>query len=269
MEGSPHRSIGEAQGGFQSIAAVDHALALLKTLATSAEPLGVNELARRIGLHKSTVSRLLRTLEGHHFIQRDASHGRISLGLGVVALAGPMLGAMDVIAIGRPVLERIASTTGETVSLALWNGREAVMVEQVLGTRTVVHYTWRGKAVSAHSTAVGKVFLAFLPENEVRAILAAPLERYTEYTIVDPVKIQAEISRIRGAGFALNVEENELESCGVAAAAYDFHGKVATVLNIAIPKYRFDEEQQRRLAEIVVEGARELSGKLGYGNGAR
>nr|WP_249730075.1 IclR family transcriptional regulator [Chelatococcus sp. YT9] len=268
MEGSLDRRVAERQGGFQSIAAVDHALAVLKTLATSAEPLGVNELARRIGLHKSTVSRLLRTLENHHFIQRDATHGRISLGLGVVALAGPMLGAMDVIAIGRPVLERIANTTGETVSLALWNGQEAVMVEQVLGTRTVVHYTWRGKAVPAHSTAVGKIFLAFLPDSEVRPILAAPLERFTEYTIVDPERMAAEIARIRHSGYALNFEENELESCGVAAAAYDFNGKVATVLNIAIPKYRFDEEQQMRLAKIVVEGARELSGKLGHGNRA-
>jgi DNA-binding IclR family transcriptional regulator len=264
MEGSVTTRSSDAASGFSGIAAVDHAVILLKTIAASAEPLGVNELARRLGLHKSTVSRLLRTLELHHFIRRDVHHGRISLGLGVVALAGPMLGEMDAIAVGRPILKRIAAETGETVSLALWNGREAVMVEQVLGTRTVVHYTWRGKAVPAYSTAVGKIFLAFLPEPEVRLVLAGPLQKFTQFTITEPEALAAELDRVRRRGYALNIEENELESCGVAAPSYDLRGNVAAVLNVAIPKYRFAPDQQEQLAEVVLKGARDLSAQLGY-----
>jgi DNA-binding IclR family transcriptional regulator len=184
---------------------VDHAVLLLKLLAESAEPLGVNELSRRLGVHKSTASRLLRTLERHHLVRRDANDGKISLGPGVVALAGPMLGEMDAIAVGRPIVEALAQQTGETVSLGIWNGREAVIAEQVLGTRNVVSYT-RGRAVPAHSTAVGKTFLAFLPDAAVRPVLEGPLPRLTEFTIVDRAALEAEISQIRRQGYALNCE---------------------------------------------------------------
>lgn len=249
--------------GTPGIAAVEHAVGLLKLLAASAVPLGVNELARRAGLHKSTASRLLRTLERHQLVRRDAEHGRVSLGLGLVALAGAMLAETDVIALARPVLATIAAETGETVSLALWNGREAVMVEQVLGTRAVVHYTWRGKAVPAHSTAAGKVFLAFLPEAAVRPVLEGPLPAHTPSTIVEPGALAAEIARVRRDGYALNIEENERESCGVAAPALDFRGQVAAVLNMAVPMHRFGAEQRRHLAALVMHGARDLSTQLG------
>jgi DNA-binding IclR family transcriptional regulator len=241
---------------------VDHAVLLLKLLAESGEPLGVNELSRRLGVHKSTASRLLRTLERHHLVRRDADHGRISLGPGVVALAGPMLGEMDAIAVGRPIVQALAEETGETVSLGIWNGREAVIAEQVLGTRNVVSYT-RGRAVAAHSTAVGKTFLAFLPDAAVRPVLDGPLPRFTEFTIVERTALEAEIKQIRQLGYAINYEENELEACGIAAAVFDFRGEVAIVLNVAIPSFRF-KEQKESLAKIVVDHARKLSSQLGY-----
>lgn len=253
---------GEATVVGEALGPVDHAVLLLKLLADSAVPLGVNELSRRLGVHKSTASRLLRTLERHHLVRRDAGHGRISLGPGVVALAGPMLGEMDAIATGRPIVEALAQQTGETVSLGIWNGREAVIAEQVLGTRNVISYT-RGRAVPAHSTAVGKAFLAFLPDAAVRPVLEGPLPRLTQYTIVDRVALENEISKVRQQGYALNCEENELEACGVAAAAFDFRGEIAIVLNIAIPSFRF-KDQQDYLARIVMDGARELSSQLGY-----
>src|SRR4051794_22779047 len=253
---------GETATVSAALGPVDHAVLLLKLLAESAMPLGVNELSRRLGVHKSTASRLLRTLERHHLVRRDAAHGRISLGPGVVALAGPMLGEMDAIAVGRPIVEALAEQTGETVSLGIWNGREAVIAEQVLGTRNVVSYT-RGRAVAAHSTAVGKTFLAFLPEAAVRAVLESSLSRFTPFTIVDRAALEAEIRQIRQKGYATNCEENELEACGIAAPVFDFRGEVAIVLNVAIPTFRF-KEQKENLAKVVIDRARELSSQLGY-----
>src|SRR3990172_8475448 len=104
------------------VAAVSHAIAILGTIHTAGRSSRVNEIARRVRLHKSTVSRLLATLESHGFVERNAENGTFALGVSLVALVGPLLANLDVVKMARPVLQAMALESGETVCVAMWKG---------------------------------------------------------------------------------------------------------------------------------------------------
>jgi DNA-binding IclR family transcriptional regulator len=243
---------------------VDSAIAVLKALPSDGSTTGVSQLARHLGLHKSKVSRILATLEGHHFVQRDPESGRVSLGLGLIALVGPLLGRLDVAKAAKPVLDAIAAETGETAFIALWCDQQALMVEQTIGTRAVVHHSWPGKMVPAHTTAAGKVFLAFLPPDAVARVLQPELPACTPFTITGRPELLAELRRTVECGYAVNDQENELESCGVAAPVRRHGGDVVAALTLAVPKHRFDARLDL-LARAVVRAAERVSRRLGWG----
>ena len=254
----------KARKPFTHVAAVTHAITLLKALPTNGEKIGVNELARRVGLHKSTVSRLLTTLGEHELIERHGETGHINLGIGLLAMVSPLLGRLDAVKAAKPILDIVAQETGETASLALWSGHEAVMMEQTLGARAVMHYAWPGKCVPAHTTAVGKVFLAHLPPASLDKVLAAGLKRHTSFSVTDPAELKRELQQIRALGFADNDQENELESCGIASIVRNFRGDPAAALTVAVPKHRFELHQKKAIISSVLRGAEKLSRRLGY-----
>ena len=246
----------EAGGASETAGPVDHAVLLLKLLAESAEPLGVNELSRRLGVHQSTASRLLRTLERHHLVRRDTSHGRISLGPGVVALAGPMLGEMDAIAVGRPIVQALAQQTGETVSLGDLE-RPRGRHRRAGPGDTECRKLHAGKS-RCRAFDGGRQDLPGLSPGRGGAPGAgrslAAADRVHDR---GPRRPRWRNQAIRSQGYAINCEENELEACGIAAPVFDYRGEVAIVLNIAIPSFRF-KDQKQDLARIVMDSAREL-----------
>src|SRR5699024_840957 len=124
------------------------------------EPLlGVNEIARRVRLHKSTVSRILSTLEQVDLVERDEMSGRFRLGIGVIGLAGPLLANLDVRRVAYAALEKLVELTNETAALALWNGWESIVVEQIPSPRQVKHTTPLGVRFAKASSASVQVFL--------------------------------------------------------------------------------------------------------------
>ncbi|MEC7762981.1 MAG: IclR family transcriptional regulator [Pseudomonadota bacterium] len=245
------------------IGAVAHAIGLLRQLGASKTPLGVNELARRVSLHKSSVSRLMSTLENYGFVEREDPDGRYGLGVELVALAGPMIADLDVVKVSRPVLRQMADETGETVYVAVWSGRDTIMIEQAKGERAVAHYAAPGTSMPTHASAAGKLFMAFRPDT-YRSVMAEPeLEVFTEFTHVGDA-LQAELEEIRQNGFAVNDQEYELESCGVAAPIRDVNGVVVGALTVAAPKHRFSARQQMNMAVLIVRQAAELSRRMGF-----
>jgi DNA-binding IclR family transcriptional regulator len=256
---APSPTTGKTSGG---VSTVNHAIAVLKALPSSGASIGVNEIARITGLHKSSVSRLLTTMEKHQFVQRDSSNRRVGLGVGLVALVSPMLGNLDLMRMSKPILTELANETGETAILAVWNGREAVMLEQVIGPQAVVHYAWPGKTVPGHTTAAGKVFLAMLP-NAFPQHPQAEYKRYTRYTRTAISEIAADLQLCRDKGYTMNDEENELESCGVAAPVFDFRNNVVAALSLAVPKHRFNEATLPKLINCTIDQAKKLSAHLG------
>ncbi|PZP16905.1 MAG: IclR family transcriptional regulator, partial [Kocuria rhizophila] len=108
---------------------IDNALAVLRCFSTEEPLLGVTEIAHRVGIHKSTASRLLSTLESSDLVERDPMSRQFRLGMGLISVAAPLLANMDVRRVAYPVLQDLTSQSGETTALVLWNGYESVCVE--------------------------------------------------------------------------------------------------------------------------------------------
>jgi DNA-binding IclR family transcriptional regulator len=253
----------KSQGGG-AVQSVGRAVAILEMLADGSGEIGVTELGHRLGVHKATASRLVATLAGHGLVERNPETDRYRLGFGVVRLAAAALGRLDLVQVARPVLQRLAEQTQETVNLAVLDGDRVTNIDQFTGSRSVVAVSWVGKRTPLHCTSNGKVLLAHLPDREVDRVLSRPLERLTPNTIVDPAVLRGQLREARARGYAYTVEELEVGLNAVAAPVREARGEVVAAVSLAGPAYRLPRARIPELARLVVEAAGEVSRRLGY-----
>jgi len=256
MEPDGHRT-----GGIQS---VERAIAVLKLFGESEPDLGVTELARRLKLHKSTVSRLLSTLEAGGFVQQDPRNGRYRLGLQLATLAGLALTQYDLRDVARPLLADLATEAGETTTLSVLDTDVAVNIDQVLGPHPVKHIGWIGRRLPLHCTAAGKPLLAHLHEEVVDRLLSRPLERFTEHTMIEPLEVRQELDRVRACGYAVGEKEFEADLSAVGAAVFDHRGEVVASITISGPAFRMDPDRMPNLGLSVRRTANRISARLGH-----
>ncbi len=243
---------------------VARAIALLDVLADSEVGLGVNELARRIGVSASTASRLLATLQDAGVVDRSEG-GPYRLGLRLVALSDRVLAQLDVRARARPLLARLGADTGETATLSVPGEGEAITVDFVPSPSSVVSMARVGRPSVPHATATGKVMLAFVAAASPRA--GGPLTAYTERTITDPATLAAELSAVRERGWAQAIGEREPDLGAVAAPVFGRGGELAAILGVQGPASRLPAATRKALRQPLIDAAAELSRALG-GTGA-
>ena len=159
MAGRPRQENGQVQGAAASLL---NGLAVLEAFSVQNPVLGVTEVAQRVGLHKSTVSRILGGLTEAGYVQRDEETGRYRLGLGLLALSGPLLADLDVRRAAVPYLEQLTESTQETSAISVWNGHEAIVVEQVPSPYQVKHTATIGTRYNKFESSSVRVFLAEL-----------------------------------------------------------------------------------------------------------
>jgi DNA-binding IclR family transcriptional regulator len=241
----------ESRGGYQRIQAVDRAVALLKAVADSSTPPTVLELAQTCRINRSTAWRLLRTLEHHGLVDRDPITQRYTVGYGAISVAAAVTDDALVRRL-RPVIEKLAIRTGESVTLAVAKRFNLVYVDQV-DPPDLIMPTWLGKPLPLHATSGGKVFLAWLRPDEREAILPKELPRYTENTITDRAELDRQLDAIRQTGYALCDREYEEFSSGASAAVLNSRQYPIVVINIWGPAPR---NPLSRLHEIGLEAVR-------------
>ncbi len=244
-------------GPRQRVASVARALALLDEVARSDAGLGVNELARRIGVNASTASRLLATLEEGGFLERSPD-GPYRLGLKFVALSDRVLGRLDVRERARPWLTWLVEETGETATLSVPGAGEAITVDFVPSSSSVVSMARVGRPSVAHATAAGKVMLAFGPP-------AAPgeLTAFTERTIIDPDALAAELEAVRTSGIAEAVGEREPDLNALAVPVIGRGDELVAILGLQGPATRLPASTRRALRAPLGKAASELGRSLG------
>ena len=200
---------------YQRIQAVDRAMVLLKTVAGSETAPTVLELARRCDINRTTAWRLLRTLEHHGLVDRDAVTHRYTVGY---AAAGIAAAAADdaLVRRARPVLQDLADRTGEAVNLAVIKRSAVVPVEQV-DPANVTMPSWLSKPLPLHATSGGKAFLAWLAPDEQEAVLPKELARYTDRTVTDRDQLRRDLQNARSSGYAVCAREYENFTSGVSA----------------------------------------------------
>lgn len=236
---------------------------VLEILARDGEA-GVSEIARHLGVHSSTASRLIRALEAHDLVERPGGNGRIRLGVGLLRLAGATAAQLDLSTQAQPVCDSLAAEVGETVNVAILSGGVALNICQAQGSSTVSTQNWVGQRTVLHATSSGKVLLAYLDSRERSTLLRGSLERFTEHTTTSVRALRAELKAIRAAGWAQVIEEYE-EGLNAAAAPVRAHdGAVIAAISAAGPAYRLSPERLPDVAAAIAQAGADVSRRMGY-----
>src|SRR5919198_147220 len=241
---------------------LDRALTLMDALAEG--PSTLDQLADRVGVHKSTVLRLLRTLEAHRFVQRDGIRF-YRLGTGLFDLAHRALEDRDVRRLGEPALRDLNATTGHTVHLASYEGGEVIYIDKYESRHNVRMYSRIGKRAPLHCTAVAKVLVAALPEAERRAVAASlDYPARTPNSIRTPEAYLAELARVAERGFAIdNAEHEDFINC-IASPIRGTRGEVLAAMSLSVPQVILDLDGLLELVPDLLSAAEKASAECGW-----
>jgi IclR family KDG regulon transcriptional repressor len=249
-----------------TLSSVQNAARLLKEFGSAEGALGVTELARRLGLGKSTVHRLLATLTAERILEHDPATGTYRLGLMMWELGARVSVHRVLHDAATTVIEELRNATKETVQVAVLDGREVVYVERLESPHTLRIFGRVGHRNSAHCTSTGKVLLAHLPGRRQAALLEGwRLERKTDATVCDLAQLRAELERVRAQGWAENIGESEVGVASVAAPVRNARGEVIAAISVAGPVMRVNGDTLRRFFRAsVIQAADAISDQLGW-----
>jgi IclR family pca regulon transcriptional regulator len=235
------------------VQSVDRAFAILE--AVSSRPAGVTAIAERVRLPKSTVARLLQTLEELEAVERvDGPRWRV--GPGVAALAGAASPERSLVALARPHLARLVDDLSEDAGLALPDGYEVHYVDHVESDNPVQVRDWTGTRAPMHAVPSGLVLLAEWPSEALDAYVGRGLVRLTSRTVTEPAALRRRLAEARAAGSAWGREEFAEGINSVAAPVRDPRGKAIAAIHVHGPAYRFPPPRsEARIAALVVAAA--------------
>jgi IclR family acetate operon transcriptional repressor len=236
----------------------DRALRVLQEFGAPNQALTVSKVADRLGIHRSTVSRLVGTLESRGFLERPGPGELLRLGPEVARLGRVALAGRELASIARPVMDRLAGDTRETVTLAVPAGGDVLTVAQSEGKHFIASGNWVGVRTAAHCCSDGKVLLAFgaleLPPGR--------LTRFAPATIVDRRALARELQLVRARRAAVCVSELEDGLVGLAVPVRDA-GACIAALCISGPAYRLDRDAVERFVPACLAATDELEERLG------
>ena len=233
-------------------------MTVLDLLGESQDGLTVAELARRLGVHPSTASRLLGTIAAGGLIEREGSTQRFRIGARIVGLAAAAVDRLPVVSQARPQLEHLSAVTSETANLAIRDGFHVVYVDQVTPAQTVVMASWVGRRSPVHASSSGKVLVAFGDPTLQESVLAQALDAVTARTIVAPAELRRVWAQTRRQGYAASSGELE-DGLVTIAAPVMVDGRAVAAISVSGPAFRLPQRDVPRLGHDVIDAARAAS----------
>lgn len=248
------------------VQSVVRAFEILGTFTLETPHLGVSEIAARVDLNRTTVHRLLATLEHCGVIIQDPVSRKYRLSARVLQYANVFLHRSDIRSVALDPMTRLRDETGETCGLHVREHWTRVIIAQVESTQALrMTYPNLGEAVPLHLGAPGRVILAFLPEHQIESYLAQKsLVRLTAHSLTDPRVLRHEIEVIRRQGYAVSRQERRQGVVSIAAPIFDRQGQVVASVNVSGPLQRLDDEAVATIAPLVVRAAQDISWGLSH-----
>lgn len=243
----------------EPIRAVDRALDILLCFTRQTPRLTMTQIAEQVGMNKSTVHRLLGTLEKKHFIQRDPSTGLYQLGIRLLQMAYLTLEQNDLRKYATPFLRHLCDLHLETITLSILDDADVVFLDVVESPRRVKLAAHTGQHLPAFATAAGKAMLAYLPEQTVKTILERGMQPYTPKTIQSQKIFLNALSLIREQGFAVAEQEYEDGINAVAAPILGSKGFPIAAITVAGPAYRLTKDRMSEIGPTVLATAKEIA----------
>jgi DNA-binding IclR family transcriptional regulator len=234
------------------IKVLDKAIRILELLAQSNRGIRVKDLISMASLNKSTALRILRALESHELAGRDGS-GAFVLGSRVLWWENCYRRNFELLAVVRPVLEKLRDLTGETVTFSILMGQQTVVIDQVVSRNVTSTRFELGLSAPLHAGASGRVILAYLSEDEQkRCLRSSHLRHLTDKTITSRVKLERQLKQCRSKGFTVSRGERTPNTCSIAAPVLSRAGQVAGVVSIIGPADRLRQKAIKFIAPRLV-----------------
>lgn len=253
---APHKaSGGRDRDGKYFSKVIGKALDIIDILRSSPQPLSLNELTLRIDLAKSSVFRVLHTLEVSGYIDRDAT-GRYTVPADLRASAPGQVRAALVEA-AMPAVKELSREFQETVSLAMRFENRIEVVGTIESPHLIRMGNTVGRIVPPHASSLGKAVAAFQPEDvRDRLVRSYGIHRFTDHTVTDEVELKREFELVRTRGYSTDQEESVLEGCCFGVPILDAHGDAIAAISISSPKTRIrDEQMQKRIVAALLRAA--------------
>jgi IclR family KDG regulon transcriptional repressor len=249
-----------------TIQSVSHALDILESFTRTEDELGVTDLAKRLGLHKNNVFRLLATLEHRGYIEQNKSSENYRLGPKTLQIGAIFIDQRECRRQARPILENLMASSGETAVVAVLRGNKVIYMDTVETPRTVRAISRIGAMHPAHCTAVGKVQLAAQQTSEIERLYPEMnLAQLTDKSIATLDDLLSELRKIREKGYAFENEEADIDVRSIAVPVRDFSGNVIGAIGIVAPSHRMTDEliQKGDLTTMVKDAGKAISLKMG------
>jgi len=246
--------------GTKTLQSLERGIDLLFLFTAERPTLSLPEIAKALGLPTSTVYRLVATCCKKNVLARDARARRYELHASLLRLQHVLRARLDIRRIALPHLEELALASGETSQLFLLQGNNVVCAEAVSSPNMIRFMPERGRAIPLHASALGRVVLAFLPDEFLRKYLQqVGLQAMTPHTLTDATKLRALLRQIRRQRYALTFQQMYLGARGVAVPIFDPAGAVVASMGISGPHPRFTDRKARGLVEPLRKHSEAIS----------
>jgi IclR family transcriptional regulator, KDG regulon repressor len=246
----------------QSVRSVERALDILLCFTRNEPVCSLTQIAERVGMSKSTVHRLLATLESKRFISRDKVTGLYRLGFRFVEMAS--LVDKDLQQWAQPYLQRLSEECGETVDMSVLDGSSVIYLYVVESPQRVKIAAAVGQRLPAFCTASGRALMAYLPEDQIEKILAEGFPRYTDRS---PDSVEAVLEKLRATrerGFAVSEREYEAEISAVAAPILGIDNRPLAAIAMVGPSYRLTLERMLVLGQSLKKTTETIAREVGH-----
>ena len=238
---------------------------VLECLSDDKDGLKTSDLAARLQLDRSTLYRILLSLEKCGFVEKDEKTGVFTVGIAAIEIGNACLRRMDFIQISKPVMLDLSMQAQEAVHLGVLSDTEIVFVDKVDSPRSVGMICKIGQRAPVYCTGLGKVLLANQPEAELaRIVKAIQLKPFNKQTITSKKKFLDELKRVRTQGYAFDHSEHEDDAECIGAPIRDHLGHVIAAISISGPQKKIGTPQERQFIDWIVEAASLISTKMGY-----
>lgn len=242
--------------GKMTVRAVERALDIMLCFTEEGE-LSLTEIAAKVGLHKSTVHRLLASLEGKGFILRSPSTEKYRLGFRLWELAANLSQSDDPEVVLLPEMEHLRDELGETVSLYVRDGLERVRIQAVQSSQAIRRVAPVGARLPLYVGASSKVLVAFAEASVQRQVL----EPENWPAGLDRELFAQQLAEVRSSGYAISIEEREVGAAAVAVPIFNRSQKLAAALAVSGPSNRLTADRMREQAPVLMEFASRM-GKM-------
>ncbi|MES0856318.1 IclR family transcriptional regulator [Geobacillus sp. G4] len=247
-----------------TLSSVKNGLRVLRLFSAETPELGVTEMAKQLGLHKTTVHRLVTVLEKEGFLEQNKKTRKYRLGLSVLHLSGVVDLHTEMFKDAVPILEALMEEANEAVHLSVLEDDRIVYLYKIECPHPVRLLSYIGRSNPCTCTSSGKVILAFSPQTTVENVIRHGLPKYGPNSVTDRNELISQLAAIRRQGYAVCIDELHEGATSIAAPIRDYSGEVVAAVSIVGPNQRITRANIPWLVNLACQAARDISALLGY-----